>query len=166
MSSSSSSLSIQSSITTPAGVTHSTGVRLKRFAQRRYTINGVDGFRFKVMAYDAYNMPNHIFRYLRKPAQPAGMEEDVFNGVCSSVDLSEYAQDEPTAGQVPKFFRDHVVDLVFRSVHEADTAWEVIQQSVATLVNTLVFMEDLAEEEEITFGAPLPDDGLSSSVGP
>lgn len=126
-------------------------VRLRKLAQQRFVTNAVDGFRFVVEAHSAYGMPNEIFLYLRRPYNPTtGEEADEFSNVCSVPDLEEYPVGAPTG--LPAFFRDSKIDLVFRSMHEADEAWAVIQHDVQVLVDTLNLNDELAEEIDIEIG--------------
>jgi hypothetical protein len=127
------------------------GIRLRKSAQTQFVINHVSGFRFTVEAYEAYDMPNEIFLYLRGLLDPTtGEEADVFSNVCSSPDLEEYPAGAPTG--VPQFFRLASVDLVFRSVHEADEAWDLIQREVAVLVETLNKSDVLAVAADVEIG--------------
>ncbi len=142
----SSSSSSSSSSETPVR-----GIKLRRSAQTRYVANAVDGFRFTVEAHSAYDMPNEIFLYLRRPYDPTTAETaDEFSNVCSVPDLEEYPASGPTG--TPPFFRESVVDLVFRSMHDADEAWAVIQRDVQVLVDTLNLNDILGVEDDVEIG--------------
>lgn len=142
--------SSSSSSSTSSG-TPRRGVRLRREAQTRYVVNAVDGFRFTVTAYDAYDMPNEIFLYLRRPYNPTtGEEADEFTSVCSMPDLEEYPAGAPAG--VPPFFRLATIDLVFRSQALADEAWELIKREVEVLVETLRLADQLAVTEDVQIG--------------
>lgn len=149
-SSSATMLSSSSSSEAPCAI----GIRLKRFAQKRFYVNKTDGFRFRVIAYDACGMPDKVFRYRREPGVKAGEEQDSFNGICSPVDLYEYPEDNPDAGKPFPFFRRNEVDMVFRSQIDANAAWEAIKNEVDSLIITLKMMEDLVEDEIAEFGTP------------
>jgi hypothetical protein len=121
-------------------------VDLTRRAQTRFVANAVDGFRFTVAAENAVLMPAEIFRYIRRPYNPAtGAEADEFDGVCSVPDLEELPVGAPTGS--PQFFRLAELDLVFRSMTEADEAWDVIRADVGTLVRTLNLADELGAAE-------------------
>lgn len=127
------------------------GIRLRRAAQERFVANAVDGFRFTVTAHSAFDMPNEIFLYLRRPLDPTtGEEADEFTSVCSVPDLEEYPANGPTG--TPPFFRAAEIDLVFRSQTEADEAWAVIQREVEVLVRTLNLTDELAAEADVEIG--------------
>lgn len=133
------------------------GIRLRRFAQARYVANSVDGFRFKVRAYGACDMPNEIFLYQRKPYDlTTGAEADVFTSVCSPIDIEEYPSGAPDG--TPAFFRQAVIDLVFRSQRTADDAWAKIKMDVRNLVAALDYMDELEVTDDVVYGSPLAAD--------
>ena len=151
----------QSSSSVPIA-TYTRGIRLKRLIQSRYNANGVDGFRFRVLAYDAYLMPDEIFLFQREPYNlNTGEEADVFTSVCSSVDLQEYPVGAPSG--TPAFFRQAEIDLIFRSRAQADDAWDLIKKAVDVLVRSLNTQDEMEESEVVTYGAP-PTSGSSSSA--
>lgn len=120
-------------------------------------INVVDGFRFRVEAYGGHLMPNHIFRYLRRPLNPdTGTRIDELDGVCSPPDLEEFGEDAPLPDVVPPFLRLDFVDVLLRSQHEADEAWRVILEDVHSLVDTLNIMDNIVPAEDIAIGNPPP----------
>lgn len=154
MSSSSSSSEVISSSQSSAG-SFSRGIRLRRFSQTHYVVGSVDGYRFRVVAYGAYDMPNEIFLFRRRTYNPDTAEEaDEFTSICSPADLEEYPVDAPTG--TPPFFRASEIDLVFRSSSIADDAWDIIKADVESLVRTLGYMDVLDTTEDETYGSP-PD---------
>lgn len=158
MSSSSSSASSASSASLAGAAPSSSssqaqrrGIRLVRETQTRFVTNAVDGFRFTVTASDAYDMPNEIFAYVRRPLNPTlGTEADEFSHVCSVPDLEEYPAAEPTG--TPPFFRLSTIDLVFRSQTDAEEAWELIQREVTVLVDTLNRNDVLSTTHDVQIG--------------
>ncbi len=133
------------------------GVRFRRYAQSRFVINNIDGFRFRVVAYGAFDMPNEIFRYIRRPYNPTtGAEADEFDGVCSSVDLQELPAGAPTG--VPPYFRLDEIDVVFRTRAEADEAWSVLQTEFDALLDSLNAQDELGIVEDIVIGSPPESD--------
>ncbi len=124
-------------------------VKLRRDAQENLDVGAVDGFRLRVTAYDAVDMDNEVFLYLRHPvSRITGRAADEFNSVCSSVDMAEYPVGEPVG--TPPFFRLDTVDIVFRSVREVEDAWTVISGDVTRLVKSLNASERLSVAEEVT----------------
>ncbi len=142
---------MSSSSSSSSSATPRRGIRLRRAAQTRFVANAVDGFRFTVTAHSGHDMPDEIFLYLRRPANPTtGEEADEFASVCSAPDLEEYPVGEPTG--TPPFFRAAEIDLVFRSQGEADEAWELIKREVEVLVETLNLNDRLTVEEDVQLG--------------
>jgi hypothetical protein len=130
------------------------GIYLRRLVQTRFQTNVIDGFRFRVEAHDANQMPNAIFRYLRRQADAKGNTADEFDGVCSPPDLEEFGEGEPVAGAAPSFLRLDYVDLVFRSQSQAEDAWKVIVEDVTSLVDTLNAMDKIVEAQDLKIGDP------------
>lgn len=149
-SSSTSSVALQSSASSSAACRR--GVTLRRSAQTRMYVNGVDSFRFQVLAHEACGMPAAIFRFLRYPYDAVTeTQKDEFDGVCSAPDLEEFPENEPQANAVPPYFRRDQIDLLLRSQHDADEAWTLIQEDVRILVETLQLQDTLAVQEEVRF---------------
>lgn len=149
-SSSSSSASVSSSASSSVG----RGIFLRRYVQSRYEIGSVKGYRFRVVAYGASEMDNEIFLYQQRPLDPTtGAAADEFTSVCSPADLEEYPVNAPSESL---FFRKSEVDLVFRSIEQADDTWTVLLSEVRTLVRTLDHMDALEPAEIVKVGDP-PD---------
>lgn len=149
------SLSSSSSFSSSVAETGARGVYLRRFEQSNYTQGALDGFRVRIEAYGASQMSKYIFRYLRRPYDPStGVEADECDGVCSSVDMEEYPIGEPTAGQVPPYFRDYFVDFLVRSRAEGNRVWATVVQHVKTLVESLNYAETLGAVEDKKIGDP------------
>lgn len=133
------------------------GVWLQRDVQSRFQTNVIDGFRWVVTAVGATNMPNEIFRFIRRPlAVGDGTTVDEFDGVCSPPDLEEFDIGNPIPDREPKFLRLATVDLVFRSQHEADETWTAVVEDVTSLVNTLNIMDQTVPAETLPIGSPDP----------
>lgn len=146
---SSSSSSQESSSSQPGG----RSLSLRRLAQSRYVINAQSGYRFRVEVAAAVGMPPEVFRYLERdnPANPA-VSVAAFDGVCSPADLEDYPALVPDRSRGPRFFRLDYVDLVLRSQHTAEEAWEILQEELTTLVATLNLMDDLGVIETLQIG--------------
>jgi hypothetical protein len=160
----SSSSSSSSSVGNPQ---YGRGVWLRRFSQTHYTNNYIDGFRFKVVAYGANNMPNSIFRYAREALNAReGSHRLAFDGVCSPSDLEEFPEEAPIVGIFPEFCRLDYADLVFRSQATAEEAWTILVEEVGSLVRTLDTMDVMQAGTDLKIGYPPPSDfpdSLSSS---
>lgn len=146
-----------SSSSSSAGTPGTIGVHLLREVQERFQTNVVDGFRWRVTAVGGTGMPNHIFRYLRRPLDvAAGTTVDEFDGVCSPPDLEEFGENNPIPDREPKFLRLDYIDLVFRSQSEAEEAWTAVAEDVAALVETLRIMEQTVPAATLAVGDPDP----------
>lgn len=135
-------------------------IRLRRLDQTLY-LPGTDvGYKIVVIADQAVNMPNEIFRMLRHPVNPnTGEADDTLDGVCSPADLEEYSADAPTEGQDPQWFRVSQVELIFREPCAANDAWTTILQEVRALKSCLDTMDDLRVTETVW----IDEEGSSSS---
>lgn len=166
MSSSSSSLSLASGPETSlSSDTRRFGIRLSRQPQSRYVVGYTDAFRMTVTAYDGRGLPDEIFRFLRGPGRAIGSEDDVFDGVCSPVDLEEFPVGEPGSDQAIKYFRKASIDLAFRSETQANEAWRTIYDEVESLIRSLEYMENLGPAEIVAIGNPQDGSSSSSSAG-
>lgn len=150
---SSGSLSSSSSSIAPADVRR---VRLKLFTQRYFVPNKTDGFRFRIEAVDANQMPAAIFRYYRYPPDAlTGEVIDECTGVCSVPDLEELPVGEPRPTDCPQAYRLAVVDQVVRGKQIALEAWELYKEEVTALKESLDAGDVLDETDSIWIG-PAP----------
>jgi hypothetical protein len=118
-------------------------IQLTPMFQKRYNPNANCGFRIRIIVNAAEGMTEHVFRFLRHPADTTGVRADEFTGVCSAIDLEELPIGEPLTTANPQTFRAAEVDLVFESATRAQEAWELIQAEVNQLVHTLNEMDTL-----------------------
>ena len=106
------------------------GVTLLRQPQERLFVpNRGEGFRLRIVASDAVDMPAAIFLHqktLVDPYQSGGTVQDEFVCICSPFDLTIYPENEPATGQFPAFFRKSVVDIILPSMDTAADAWNAI----------------------------------------
>ena len=125
-------------------------IRLNPFFQRYFVPNVVDGYRMRIVADQNCNMPKEIFRYFAYPPHVlTGEERAEFTGICSMVDLEELPAGAPLDDACPKAFRLDYIDVVVESRHAAYEAWDLIQQEVVLLKETLDFAEDLEAAEPV-----------------
>jgi len=138
-------------------------IRLHPETQARYQVNVVDGIRLRITVTDANLIPAKIFLHQLKPVAVGGTTRvPEFQAVCSPADLEEYPEDDVAPGANPPFFRRAMVDLVFRSQHDADAALAAIARDVGQLISTLDIMDNLVALPDLVIGTP-PDPDTSSS---
>jgi hypothetical protein len=151
MPSSSSSLSSSSSASSASGDTISVDVIVEE--QGYYAVNETKGFRLRVRALNAVNMPSKIFRYEMESTNPAVGPQPKYNGVCSPADLSEYDEDAPDPEKFPQFFRLDYFDIIYRSQLDVMDEWELVREQVETLVASLAAAETLRQTDSVTISA-------------
>lgn len=78
-----------------------------------------------------------VFRYVRKPARPDGVLEDVFSGVCSWPDYVELPMYQPENDTLPANYRTNSIDLVVESETVAHEVWDLIKTQVEQLMTTI-----------------------------
>lgn len=131
-------------------------IKLTPYFQGYFVANAVDGFRFRIVASDANLMSEAVFRYYRYPANGlTGEIVDECTGVCSWVDMEELPVGEPREGDCPQAYRLAYVDQVVESLAAAHEAWELYQQEVAILKQTMDYGDVLEEAAAVWIG-PAP----------
>lgn len=126
-------------------------VVLNRAAQQTGTSYGRIGYRFTVEAVGT-NIDSRIFRYLRRPIDPAvpgGTTDDFFDGICRPEELVSLPANNPTSDGVP-MFRLATLDLMFASEEEATASWAAIRNAVTTLLYALKASDTLSVSESWT----------------
>lgn len=111
------------------------------------------GFRFKIQAIEAADMPLKIFAHqqaVESPHSATVKEEFVF--VCSAFDLTLYPADEPDTTQSPAYYRKDLIDVVVASQAMADEFWDAVKQEVCNLVKALNAMDVLVVAEDYVCG--------------
>jgi len=126
--------------------------------QNHYSLNVIDGFRIfgTITAVDSFPSTK-LFRYERiPPTTPGGpIETDMFNGVCSPVDLQEFPEDDPFPNANPPYFRLDFFDLVFRTRELAMEAYEAILDDLGRLIRSQNAMDILGPPSTVIVG-PFP----------
>lgn len=126
---------------------------LERSAIENTTIGTFIGWRLRVEAHDAEDMPNEIFVYRVGTVDPNTQEQKAtFQNVATPADLEELPANGPTEGQ-PLLFRLDVIDVVFRSPVDLESSWDLIQEDVRLLVSTLNQLDELEVQEDVLIGA-------------
>lgn len=114
-----------------------------RWASSHYQYHQDDGIRVRFDVECASEMPVKVFAYRMEPVDPYGTAHGFFSHICSPVDLAEYPEDAPTAGQAPEWFRLSYVDIFVRSVREAEDFIQIVKADVRRLVRTLNKMDTI-----------------------
>lgn len=145
-------------------VTH--GITLQPYVQARHVAGSTEGFRWRIEAVSAREMPTAVFLYKKVAtklyaADTGGAEppEEVawageFNGVACAADLEDYPEGEPRPGDHPPFYRLDYVDQVFLSKTRALQAYEATLRAVDKLRETLDVLEDMQAKPTVHLGLP------------
>jgi hypothetical protein len=106
--------------------------------QKQYVSNNTDGFRLRVDARNNCQMDAEIFRHYQYPPDVnTGDTVSHFTGVCSWPDLEDLPVTTPRDDDCPKAFRLDYFDIVVATESLAYEVWELIQQEVTQLVETM-----------------------------
>jgi len=137
-------------------------IKLRRYGMTAYTEGRTQGYRMRVVAIEALNMPKEIFVYRQLPPVPlSGAVNSQFENVASPVDLVEYQAGEPAVDQT--LFRLDNIDVLDRHIDLLSEGWEHILEDVTGLVSTLDAMDELELDEEVVVGTEPSVPGSSSS---
>jgi len=144
---SSGSLSSQSSASCQSG---EVSVALTKTGQENFITNYTRGYRLTVVCTEACGMEKEIFRYtiVRQLADNTNVYE--LSGVCTWPDMENYPKYTPDPEADPQIVRLDTLDVVVDTEEVADDAWEVIQEEVQRLVDTIKNGQVLSDEENIT----------------
>ncbi len=140
-------------------------IKLTYAFQRDFVANVHDVFRLTIAASDGHLMPNAIFAYLQEPLQPGEAEMvDVFDHVCSPVDLQDYPVNAPRVNAVPPWFRCDSVDIEVPTREQGLEALHAIVGDVTSLVFGMNAADVLVDQPPIWIGFQ-PGDAGGSSIG-
>ena len=131
-------------------------ILLTRSAQQAYSAS-TQGFRFTVTASDANLMPNEVFRFLRRPinpAIPAGEILDTFAGVCTPTELITLPVNNPYPDAQVAYYRSLSVDVRYESQQQGDFAWNQIIAAVTALKDAMDLQDVLAPPTSLWIGTP------------
>jgi len=131
-----------------------------------YHYPSIDGIRVRITATGAELMPNKVFAYMLVPQVPGDSEKiAAFDHVCSSADLEEFPEDEPTPAAKPGWFRLDYVDVVLRSRAEVHAFLRDTASDVYSLKKTLDLADRLNPVGELWIGGvPRLSSSSSSST--
>lgn len=115
------------------------------------------GFRFRVDVTATQNVEPEIFLYLTAPTIPgtAGVACK-FQKICTPADVAAYPSLSQAAAATSldaPWVRAPYVDLVFVTRAEADDAWTIIQQDVASLLEAYSLQDEMDTLAPITIAA-------------
>jgi len=127
-------------------------IKLTRDAQLPHNVGNMQGYKFKVTAFDAIGMPAEIFRMYEQPLDPiAQTRTPVYDGVASPTDL----QNLPINAPVPPEYHYRVssFDVIYTAVILGDETWDSIKSDVEKLVESLAATDVLIVQETVQFSA-------------
>lgn len=140
------------------------------WAASHYKIGVDDGIRVRFDVICADEMTTKVFAYRMLPLSPlTGEALGHFSHVCSPPDVAEYPEDEPAPASSPEWFRLAYVDILVRSVTEAEDFIAIVRADIRRLKDTYDKMDTIFPTGEELFGEeceeplPLSSSSLSSS---
>lgn len=128
-------------------------ITLTRAAQTTGTYYDLSGFRFTVTASAGSGISSAVFRFLRRPINPANYADgqvDEFNGLCTVEEMASLPLNNPEVDADPAFCRKASIDLIFATQEEAAETWAAIKADVLELLEALDRMDVLSAQEVVT----------------
>jgi len=123
------------------------------WASSHYIYGVHDGVRVRLSVTCAENMDAEIFAYRIMPTDPTtGERSAFFSHVCSPPDLVEWPKNAATPNSSPQWVRLAFVDLLVRSVAEAENLIYLLKEDVLRLKTTLDTMGTLQASDTVTYG--------------
>jgi hypothetical protein len=145
-------------------------LKLKRFELTNVNFRYVGAFRMRIEASDPDNTgvdPN-VFLYQRNLPNPYdGSVTDIYLGISSIVDMSDYPIGEPVASTTFPFYRLDYVELDVRAVQLADQIWGATKTAISRLLRIMDTMKNnlsLVEEVWICESTEEGQDSEQSAV--
>lgn len=117
------------------------------YATSHYVFGRHDGVRIRIEATCGTNVDTAVFAYRMLPVDPHGNNEGHFSHICSPVDLADWPRGGPNVGNSPEWFRLSYVDVIVRSVAEAQDFLSVVKCDLKRLLDTLCTMDTLMPGE-------------------
>jgi hypothetical protein len=128
---------------------------LVSWACSHYVLGKHDGVRIRIVVVSARLMPLKVFAYRMLPKSPqTGAKEGYFSHVCSPPDIADYPEDGPVPPNRPEWFRLDYVDIMVRSMTEAEDFLEVVESDLRRLKRTYDTMDVLVPGGAIAIGNP------------
>lgn len=145
------------------------GIKIS-WAASHYKYGVDDGVRVRFDVICADEMTTKVFAYRMLPLSPTtGTALGHFSHVCSPPDVAAYPEDEPAPASAPEWFRLSYVDIIVRSVTEAEDFIAIVREDIQRLKDTYDKMDTIFPTGEELFGEeceeplPLSSGSLSSS---
>jgi hypothetical protein len=114
------------------------------WASSHYRYGTDDGVRVRFDVICAEEMTTKVFAYRMLPLSPkTGEAVGTFSHVCSPPDVAEYPADEPAPASSPEWFRLSYVDVLVRSVTEAENFIAGVREDVRRLKLTYDKMDEI-----------------------
>ena len=141
------------------------------WASSHYIYQRHDGVRVRIDVTCSENIDAEIFAYRMLPTDPTtGEKAGFFSHVCSPPDMVEWPKNAIDPMSSPQWFRLSFVDVLVRSVYEAEEFVRLVKEDVARLKATFDNMGILTGETTITYGTGcvedvVPPDDSSSAEG-
>lgn len=139
------------------------------WSSSHYVYGKHDGVRVRLSVTCTENMDAEIFAYRIMPTDPTtGERSAFFSHVCSPPDLVEWPKNAALPNASPQWVRLAFVDLLVRSVAEAESLIYLLKEDVLRLKTTLDTMGTLQASSTVTYGTgcttPDPPDEDSESA--
>lgn len=114
------------------------------------------GFRFTVVAQNAYLMDNEIFVKINRPIDPTAPDvlEAVYLGVCTPGEMANLFINGPPDEDPTARYRVSSIDQTYDSEVEAEAAWTAIQAGAQALKDALDATDELGDPESVWIGTP------------
>jgi hypothetical protein len=113
---------------------------------------GRDVFRCVVVASSPLGLPKEIFIHQRTLINPNTLTyQNEFCAVASPYELSLYPVDEPNVDDDPGFFRKDTIDVYLPGIEIIDAFTEEVKYQVNHLLYLLCKLDDLSEEEVVSY---------------
>lgn len=124
------------------------------WACSHYIFGTHDGIRVRLSVTCAENMDREIFAYRIMPTDPTtGERAAFFSHVCSPPDIVEWPKNAAVPNSSPQWLRLAFVDLLVRSVAEADNLIYLLKEDILRLKTTLDTMGTLQDSSTVTYGS-------------
>lgn len=135
------------------------------WASSHYIFGEHDGVRLRITVTCAENLDTEIFAYRMMTTDPTtGAKAAFFSHVCSPPDLVEWPKNAIDPMSSPQWLRLPYIDVLVRSVAEAEEFVRLVKEDVFRLKTTLDNMGTLTDTTTITYGLGCTDDDVDPPV--
>lgn len=134
------------------------------WASSHYIYGVHDGVRVRITVTCAENLDTEIFAYRMLTTDPTtGAKAAFFSHVCSPPDLVEWPKNAIDPMSSPQWLRLPYIDVLVRSVAEAEEFVRLVKEDVFRLKTTLDNMGTLTDTTTITYGSGCTTDDNTDS---